>query len=142
MTEQPETAGVITVFYDGACPRCRKERARYEKLAGNSGVQWLDITGQEDTLREQGIDPQGALLQLHVRDRQGRIQREMDAYRLLLSQISWLRPLAWLIGLLLVRPLLSWCLTRWVNRRLRKDGRLPGQSCSPQGGGTQPPGNT
>lgn len=136
MAESPTTSGMITVFYDGACPQCRRERARYEKLAGIDRVQWLDITGQQDTLRQRGIDPQAALLQLHVEDGQGRLHREMDAYRLLLSQVNGLRPLAWLIGLPLVRPLLSWCLTRWVNRRLRKDGRLPGQSCN-----TEPPGD-
>ncbi|MDX1589768.1 MAG: DUF393 domain-containing protein [Oleiphilaceae bacterium] len=127
-TELPENR--IIVYYDGACPQCRRERDRYEKLAGPDAVVWLDITGRDALLREQGIDPQAALLQLHVQDKQGRVHRELDAYRLLLGQITWLRPLAWLIGLPVIRPLLSALLHRWVVKRLSRDGRLPGQSCN------------
>ena len=37
----------IIVYYDGACPKCVKDRQTYEKLAGKAGayVCWLDITG-------------------------------------------------------------------------------------------------
>jgi hypothetical protein len=29
-----ENKGIITVYYDGACPKCVKDRYHYEKLAG------------------------------------------------------------------------------------------------------------
>lgn len=138
MTESGLPENEIIVFYDGACPQCRRERDRYEKLAGPGAVYWLDITGREALLREQGIEPEAALLQLHLRDRDGRILRELDAYRRLLAQITWLRPLAWFIGLPLIRPLLSALLHRWVVQRLSRDGRLPGQSCSTDPQDSQP----
>ncbi|MBP1149388.1 DUF393 domain-containing protein [Methylocaldum sp. RMAD-M] len=121
-----EDQGKITVYYDGACPRCVRERRRYERLAGKSGerVCWFDITGREDRLREIGIDPRKALTELHVRDENGRIASELDAYILLLERVAFLRPLAWLIGLPVVRPLLARLYHKMVIRRLKKSGRL------------------
>ncbi|WP_434110870.1 thiol-disulfide oxidoreductase DCC family protein [Methylocaldum sp. GT1TLB] len=121
-----EDQGKITVYYDGACPRCVRERRRYERLAGKSGerVCWFDITGREDRLREIGIDPRKALTELHVRDENGRIASELDAYVLLLERVAFLRPLAWLIGLPVIRPLLARLYHKMVIRRLKKSGRL------------------
>ncbi|WP_148861069.1 thiol-disulfide oxidoreductase DCC family protein [Marinobacter fonticola] len=121
-----QTDSPLTVFYDGACPRCRADRRRYERLAGSSShrVQWLDITGREGQLRRLGIDPEDALRELHVRDAQGDIHRELDAYRLLMARVPLLRPLAWLIQLPGLRSLLSRLYRTLVLRRLRRSGRL------------------
>ena len=116
----------ITVFYDGACPSCIKDRENYEKLAGKDGenVCWFDISGQDAHLRDIGIDPHKALSELHVRDEHQQIVSELDAYILLMSRVSLLKPLAWLIGLPVIRPLLASLYHRMVNRRLKRSGRL------------------
>ena len=116
----------ICVYYDGACPRCIKDRETYKKLAGKSGdnVYWVDITGQEQRLYDLGIDPKKALTELHVMDETKLILSELDAYILLMSKVPALRPVAWLIGLPLIRPILSNIYHAQVNRRLRKSGRL------------------
>jgi predicted DCC family thiol-disulfide oxidoreductase YuxK len=116
----------IKVYYDGACPKCVKDRATYEKLAGKAGedVCWIDITGREQQLRQIGIDPRKALTELHVQDENQRILSEMDAYILLMSKVPVLKPLAWLIGQPLIRPLLAKIYHWLVNRRLRRSGRL------------------
>jgi predicted DCC family thiol-disulfide oxidoreductase YuxK len=121
-----QNKGMITVYYDGACPKCVKDRYRYEKLSGDAGenVYWFDITGQEKRLRENGIDPLKALMELHVKNENQQILSEMDAYILLMSKVPLLRPLAWLIGLPLIRPMLSKVYHWQVNRRLRHSGRL------------------
>ena len=121
-----ENKGMITVYYDGACPKCIKDRRHYEKLSGNAGknVVWFDITGQDKRLREIGIDPQKALMELHVRNENQQILSEIDAYILLMRKVPLLRPLAWLIGLPLIRPMLSNVYHRRVNRRLRHSGRV------------------
>jgi len=75
-------------------------------------------------LREIGIDPQKALMELHVKNENQHILSEIDAYILLMSKVALLRPLAWLIGLRAIRPMLS-KIYRWqVDRRLRRSGRL------------------
>ena len=118
--------GMVTVYYDGACPKCVKDRYNYEKLSGDKGkkVRWFDITGQEEQLREIGIDPQKALMELHVKNENQQILSEIDAYILLMSKVPLLRPLAWLIGLRLIRPMISKVYHRLVHRRLRRSGRL------------------
>lgn len=110
----------ITVFYDGACPVCVRDRRWYEKLEGQSeaSVEWLDITGRDEQLREQGIDPNQALRELHVKDSRGQVHREMAAYILLMARVPLLKPIAWLIGLPVIRPTLAWLYHRWVARRL------------------------
>ncbi|QSP94754.1 DUF393 domain-containing protein [Marinobacter salinisoli] len=114
----------LVVFYDGACPACIKDRRWYEKLAGKGGgaVEWLDITGQDAVLRAQGIDPERALRELHVKDADGHIHREMDAYILLMSRVPLLKPLAWIIGLPVIRPALACWYHQWVSRRLDGQG--------------------
>ncbi|MGR9046161.1 MAG: thiol-disulfide oxidoreductase DCC family protein [Gammaproteobacteria bacterium] len=124
ISENP-SADTLTVYYDGACPKCRRDRATYQKLAGSSSAEqvcWFDITGREDELRELGIDPQKALSELHVREAGGRVVSELDAYILLMNKVPLLKPMAWLIGLPPVRPLLAKLYHWQVNRRLRKRG--------------------
>jgi predicted DCC family thiol-disulfide oxidoreductase YuxK len=110
----------LLVFYDGSCPACIKDRRWYEKLAGRTcgSVEWLDITGRDEELRQQGIDPDKALRELHVKDGEGNIHRELDAYILLMSRVLVLKPLAWVIGLPVIRPALARLYHRWVDRRL------------------------
>ncbi|MBA2484019.1 MAG: DUF393 domain-containing protein [Nitrosomonas sp.] len=116
----------ITVYYDGACPSCIKDRQDYEEWAGDGGkdVCWFDITGQDAHLRDIGIDPHKAMTELHVSNEHQQVFSELDAYILLMDRVPKLKPLAWLIGLPVIRPLLS-SLYRWmVIRRLKKTGRL------------------
>ena len=117
---------MTTVYYDGACPQCVKDRSNFERLSGDAGknIIWFDITDQDAHLRKLGIDPQKALLALHVRTEDEQILSEVDAYILLLRKVPFLRPLAWLIGLPVIRPVLSRIYRRQVDQRLRRSGRL------------------
>lgn len=120
--EKPPEGENVTVYYDGACPKCVRDRATYEKLSGSSADQvfWFDITGQDRQLHELGIDPQKALSELHVHQPNGRIVSELDAYILLMSKVLLLKPVSWLIGLPLIRPFLA-KLYHWrVNSRLHQ----------------------
>lgn len=118
----------LRVYYDGSCPGCIRDRRHYEKLAGRAAdsVEWVDITGRDEELRSVGIDPDAALQELHVQDSAGRIHRELDAYILLMARVPVLKPLAWLIGLPVIRPLLARAYHRMVTRRLERTGRMPG----------------
>lgn len=117
----------LTVYYDALCPICRRDRARYERWAGaaSANVTWCDVTNHQEMLRDRGVDPRTALLSLHVEDNNGHIVDGLDAYILLLPRVTWLRPLAWLIGLPGIKGGLTWRYDRWVRRRLARDGRLP-----------------
>jgi predicted DCC family thiol-disulfide oxidoreductase YuxK len=116
----------ITVYYDGACPSCVKDRSNYERLASKNrhDVTWVDITGKDDTLREMGIDPHKVLRELHIKDENQNIISEIDAYIILMRKVPVLKPLAWFIGLPVIRPMLSRIYHWQVDRRLQRDGRL------------------
>jgi predicted DCC family thiol-disulfide oxidoreductase YuxK len=120
--EKPPEDAKLTIYYDGACPKCIRDRETYEKLSGSSADQvcWFDITGQDKQLRELGIDPRIALSELHVRQPNGWIVSELDAYILLMNKVPLLKPVAWLVGLPLIRPLLAKFYHWRVNRRLRR----------------------
>ena len=116
---------LLTVYYDGSCPGCVRDRGHYQKLAGDdSNVCWVDITDADDQLKALGIDPRKALTELHVRDGQGNIFSEIDAYRLLMARTVLLKPIGWLIGLPLIRPSVSRIYHWWVTRRLTREGRI------------------
>jgi predicted DCC family thiol-disulfide oxidoreductase YuxK len=123
MSEQPK----LKVYYDGACPRCIRDRHRYQRLAGRAAgsVEWVDVTGNEQILRARGVRPEDALQALHVEDPQGRIHVGLDAYVLLLRRIPVLKPLAWTLGLPGLRGMLERIYRRSVRRRLARQGRLP-----------------
>jgi len=116
----------LTVFYDGACPQCIKDRRFYERLAGPPGkqVKWLDITGQEEYLKGLGIDPLKALSELHLQLSNGIILSELDAYIVLMERIWLLKWIAWLISLPIIRPYLSKLYHQRVQKRLKATGRL------------------
>lgn len=119
------SSGKLIVFYDGSCSVCIRDRRWYEKLAGKTGdsVEWFDITGRDEELRREGIVPERALRELHVKDAQGQIHQEMAAYILLMSRVPTLKPLAWLIALPVIRPILAWLYHRWVTGRLAARGK-------------------
>ena len=119
--------GVLRVYYDAVCSGCRRDRSRYERWAGEAGeeVAWWDVTEHQQLLRDKGVEPQAALLSLHVEEEDGRIVEGIDAYILLMRRVPRLRPLAWLIGLPGLKPLLRRLYDGWVRRRLAREGRLP-----------------
>lgn len=115
----------LNVYYDAACPICRRERQRYESWQkAAEGVEWLDVNTHDEHLVARGVVPREALLSLHVEDAAGQFHDGIDAYVLLMRRVPRLRPLAWLIGLPVIKPVLTWIYGITVRRRLTRDGRL------------------
>lgn len=117
----------INVFYDAQCPLCRKERRRYERWSGHHAddIGWLDVSEHQQALREKGVDPNTALRSLHIETAPGQLIEGIDAYRVLMARIPVLVPVAWMIGLPLIKPGLRKLYDVWVTRRLKKQGRWP-----------------
>jgi predicted DCC family thiol-disulfide oxidoreductase YuxK len=117
----------LKVYYDAACPRCLRDQARYRRLAGScaDSVARIDVNDNAEALRARGITPGEALQSLHLEDQDGHIHRGLDAYIRLMEPAPLLRPLARLLGLPGLKPLLERLYLRSVRRRLRRQGRLP-----------------
>lgn len=117
------------MYFDGACPKCIRDRKNYLKLAGGraENIIWVDITNREKELIALGIYPSEALHSLHIRlefsNHESVILKELDAYTILMKHTKLLKPLGWLISLPVIKPTLSKLYKSMVRKRLNDSGR-------------------
>ncbi|MHA7873694.1 MAG: thiol-disulfide oxidoreductase DCC family protein [Hyphococcus sp.] len=108
----------LTVFFDGACPLCRREIAFYQKRRGADAIEWRDVS--VETAREvaPGLSACDAMARFHVRDASGalyaggdafaRLWRALPAFRVF-GEIARIPPIGWVLnrlydGFLKIRP--------------------------------------
>ena len=120
----------ITVFFDGACPLCVREVQRWRSASFSCPVEWFDITGQEEALKERGINFRQAMLQLHTQTDDGKTYVSIDSYALLLKQLSRWHWLGVLMSMPLIKPLLRWGYDGLTIVRLKSEGRYPIDDCA------------
>ncbi|OUR87608.1 thiol-disulfide oxidoreductase, partial [Methylophaga sp. 42_8_T64] len=60
----------------------------------------------------------------HIQTEDGQIIREIDAYIVLMQRIMWLQPIAFVLKLPVVKPLLAMLYHYVVNKRLKRTGRI------------------
>lgn len=119
----------VTVFYDGSCPLCTREVARWRKAPFDCQIEWLDITDNDEELISRGIDPGKAMLEMHTQTDSGKIFTSIESYALLFSQLPRWRYLARFITLPVVKQLLTYSYNGITRIRLRLAGRWP-QVCA------------
>ena len=62
---------VLTVYFDGSCPLCRREIALYRRLPEALNLSWVDVSlGQE---LGPALTCQAAMARFHVRHNDGRL---------------------------------------------------------------------
>ena len=118
-------APVLTIYYDGSCPLCRREIALYRRLRGAERLQWLDVSAGASLGPD--LSCEAAMRRFHVRDAQGRLFSGGAAFaRLWRALPGWrvagwffvLPPMSWLLELLYraflpLRPRLQRMVQRW-----------------------------
>ncbi len=102
-----------TLYYDGACPICRAEVARLERLAGDR----LAFENVHELEADDGLPDKALLLaRLHLRTADGDWLTGLDA-----NIRAWghtpFRRLWELFELPLMRPLGEWAYEFWLRRR-------------------------
>ena len=93
MTPNP----TCTVYYDSACPVCRREIAHYQRLRGAESIAWVDAATCDDAALGPGLDRARALTRFHVRDADGGLASGPQAFVAIwrrLPAFAWLAPLA------------------------------------------------
>jgi predicted DCC family thiol-disulfide oxidoreductase YuxK len=125
MTDTP----ALTVYYDAACPLCRREVAWYQRLDRAGRIAWADVAASADTLAAQGISQADALARIHARWPDGRlisgaavfvaIWRHLPGFRLIAPVAAW-------------KPVLA-VLERGYVWFARRRGRLTGRACDTHG---------
>ncbi len=118
----------LTVYFDGACPMCRREIAMYRRLPQANKAHWVDISAGEEL--GGALSCAQAMARFHVRDPQGRLYSGAAAFSRLwrlfpgwrwLGWLSAWPPMSWLFELayrlfLPMRPLLQQWVQRWERR--------------------------
>lgn len=69
-----------TVYFDGACPLCRREIAFYRDRKGADAVEWVDVCEAGPERLGAGLGRDEALRRFHVRDAEGKLLSGADAF--------------------------------------------------------------
>ena len=124
-----ESGGVEpTVYYDGACPLCRREIDFARKRAPE--LRYVDVSDGEGA-PPPGVSREDALARFHVSTGDGEVRSGAAAFAVLWSRIPALKPLARLVerprvspwaerayrAFLRVRPAAQRLVSRWDARR-------------------------
>jgi predicted DCC family thiol-disulfide oxidoreductase YuxK len=118
---------ILTTFFDGGCPLCRREIAHYRQLDRRGAIRWVDILDDRGALEEAGIDRETAMRRLHVAEADGTIRTGVPAFVAIWRRLPGYRYLATLVdGLGLVRPL-DLVYGRFADWRLKR--RCTGDAC-------------
>lgn len=122
----PQMQSGVVVLYDAICPTCVEDRRRYQSFQHQTdeSVQWLDVNSATALLESFNINQQDAISELHLIVDGKTVVKELDAYILLFKQLPKFRWVGWLIGLPIVKPLLSRYYHYRVQKRLKRTGRL------------------
>jgi predicted DCC family thiol-disulfide oxidoreductase YuxK len=121
----------LEVYYDSACPLCRREVALYRRLDREDRIRWVDLHAPGAGPEVHGIGRDEALRRLHAFEAGGRAVSGARAFAAIWERIPGLRtlgrltarrPFIWLAeggyrGFLRVRPAVSGTLARLERRR-------------------------
>jgi predicted DCC family thiol-disulfide oxidoreductase YuxK len=83
----------VQLFWDGACPLCRKEIAYYKGLDGAGRVDWVDLAERPAALEERGVSEQQALKLIHAIDADGSLRVGVPAFLAVWQRLPYWRVL-------------------------------------------------
>jgi predicted DCC family thiol-disulfide oxidoreductase YuxK len=89
----PSGADSLAVFYDGACPICRREISVYRNLDPLQPVEFCDVSQSSSPLPAE-LPRQQALARFHIRHADGRIESGARAFIALWERLPYWRWLA------------------------------------------------
>ena len=101
MSSDPQCAGA-TVYYDGACPLCRREIGLYRTSDGADNLAFVDVSHPDATLPA-GLTREAAMARFHVADASGQTLSGAAAFAALWLQLPRWRWLGHVVRLPVVR---------------------------------------
>ena len=110
----------LTVFYDGACPLCRREIDFYRRRKGAQSLDWVDVSRCAGETVTPGLSKAEAMARFHVKRADGELASGGLAFAQLWAALPGFRPL----GLVLQWPPLAWLTERAYRLFLKVRPRL------------------
>lgn len=101
-----EPARELTVYYDGACPLCRREIGLYQGCRGAEAIDFVDVS-RPGVVPGPDLDRDTALARFHVRDAEGRLHSGAAGFAALWTHLPAWRPAAVLARIPLVLPIME-----------------------------------
>jgi predicted DCC family thiol-disulfide oxidoreductase YuxK len=93
-----------TVYFDGACPVCRREIAHYRRQRGSDAIAWVDASSCDDAELGPGLDRSVVLSRFHVREDDGTLASGAAAFVAIWRRLP---AFAWIAALASSRPVLA-----------------------------------
>ncbi len=90
---------VLTVYFDGGCPLCRKEIAFWRRRNGADRIDWIDLTEVPGAFVTEGLSKDDAIKRFHVQTHEGRLYSGARAFAALWSVLPATRIAGWIMGL-------------------------------------------
>lgn len=122
----------LQVFYDGACPLCRREMGHYQKRDRARRIDWVDIAQPQFRAAAYGLDPARVQQVMHARTPDGAVYTEVRAF----VKIWQLLPgvgttlLRWLLMIPGMLFLAGIAYRLFARNRYRLTGRCTPESCN------------
>lgn len=105
MCGEPMTRSTTcTVYFDGACPVCRREIAHYRRQRGSEAIAWVDVSSCDEAELGPGLDRSVVLSRFHVRNADGTLTSGAAAFVALWRRLP---AFTWLAALASSRPVLA-----------------------------------
>jgi predicted DCC family thiol-disulfide oxidoreductase YuxK len=131
-TGRPFMSGTLQVFYDGACPLCRRQMNRYRRLDTCGKLEWVDTTRPGFRAEAFGLDPRRLQEAMHARFPDGRVVAGVTAFVAIWNALPprWstrtLQALLKFPGMMWIADLIYRLFAR---NRYRFTGRCTAESC-------------
>jgi predicted DCC family thiol-disulfide oxidoreductase YuxK len=127
---EPEmTSPAFEVFFDGACPLCRREILFLRRLDRRRAIRFTDIAAPDFDPSVLGRSPHELMARIHGRDATGTLVEGVEVFRRLYAAVGFER----LVALSRLAPiaLLLEAGYRWfAANRLRLTGRCNDDACA------------
>lgn len=101
----PDGGDPLTVFYNAACPICRREIDHYRRRAEARGLAltWTDVSADPAALARRGVAPEAQRRRLHALTADGEVVAGVDAFALIWRRLPGFGWLAALLRIAVVR---------------------------------------
>ncbi|WP_437203343.1 thiol-disulfide oxidoreductase DCC family protein [Planctomicrobium sp. SH664] len=118
----------VEVYFDGACPLCRREIALLRNWDRQQRIEFTDIANPQFQPAALGLSARALMDEIHARLADGTIIRGVEVFRRLYTAVGW----GWLVALTRLpgmRQLLDWGYRIFARNRLRLTGRCSTDGC-------------